>query len=159
VRGHPLRLSAVILAAAFIPASAAEPEWIPAGELRQVVLDATITGRYDNGEPYSEYHATDGRVFGHNNRVPNEEACWDIRGDQVCYYYAKGRARGEFCWRFQRLAGAGIRARLVERPREIIGVRQSGNPHGHSDNGKPWTCDPVTSENETLDGFSRYARR
>lgn len=150
---------ALLLAGLAADARGAEPEWVPPGELRRIVHDATITGHYDNGEPYSEYHAPDGRVLGHNNRVPNEEACWDIRGDQVCYYYSKGRALGEFCWRFQKLAGAGVRARLVDRSREIIGVRQSGNPHGHSDNGTAWTCDQVTSENKTFDATPRLARR
>jgi hypothetical protein len=150
---------AFALTVAAVPGLAAEPEWIPAGELRRVILDATITGRYDNGEPYSEYHAPDGRVLGHNNRVPNDEACWDIKGDRVCYYYSKGRALGEFCWRFQRLGAEGIRARLVDRAREIVGVRQAGNPHEHSDNGKPWTCDQLTSGIDGLERSARLARR
>jgi len=152
------RLMAALCLLVAMPAAAVEPEWLPASALRALIVDATVTGRYDNGEPYSEYHAPDGRVLGHNNRAPNEEACWDIKGDAVCYYYAKGRALGEFCWRFQRLGDAGIRARLVDRTREIVGVRQGGNPHAHTDNGKPWTCDPVTSERRTLDRH-RYARR
>jgi hypothetical protein len=142
-------------------AHAAEPEWIGAAELRQLVTGSTITGRYDNGEPYSEYHAPDGRALGHNNRSPNEEACWDIRDNTVCYYYAKGRAKGEFCWRFQRLGEAGIRASLIDKGRrEIIGIQQSGNPYDHTDNGKPWTCDPVTSERITPhEPATRHARR
>jgi len=151
-------MTALFLGLLCAQAQAAEPEWLPAGELRQLITDATITGRYDNGEPYSEFHAPDGRVLGHNNRVPNDEACWDIKGDAVCYYYAKGRALGEFCWRIQTLGGEGLRARLVDRTREIVGLRQGGNPHGHTDNGKPWTCDPVTSENRAFDRH-RYAGR
>ncbi len=150
--------AALLLGAMLLPLGAAESDWVSAADLRRLIVDTTITGRYDNGEPYSEYHAPDGRVLGHNNRVPNEEACWDVKGDSVCYYYAKGRALGEFCWRFQRLGGAGIRARLNDRTREIVGVRQNGNPHGHSDNGVPWTCDPVTSENRALER-TRQARR
>ncbi len=150
--------AALLLGAMLSPLGAAESDWVSAADLRRLIVDTTITGRYDNGEPYSEYHAPDGRVLGHNNRVPNEEACWDVKGDSVCYYYAKGRALGEFCWRFQRLGGAGIRARLNDRTREIVGVRQNGNPHGHSDNGTPWTCDPVTSENRALER-TRQARR
>ncbi len=103
--------AALLLGAMLLPLGAAESDWVSAADLRRLIVDTTITGRYDNGEPYSEYHAPDGRVLGHNNRVPNEEACWDVKGDSVCYYYAKGRALGEFCWRFQRLGGAGIRAR------------------------------------------------
>jgi hypothetical protein len=142
-------------------AFAAEPDWLPADELRTVITGNTITGRYDNGEPYSEYHAPDGRALGHNNREPNDNACWDIRGNAVCYYYAKGRARGEFCWRFQRLGDSGIRASLIDKGhREIIGIHQRGNPHDHSDNGRPWTCDPVTSQWEhPLEYATRLSRR
>jgi hypothetical protein len=154
-------LGALVLSAFGASAVKANDAWIPASDLRAIVTDTTITGHYNNGDPYSEYHAPDGRVFGHNNHVPNEEACWDIKGDQVCYYYAKGRARGEFCWRFQRLGERGIRAQLVDRPaRETIGIIRKGNPNDHSDNGKPWTCDPVTSERKTPHApASRYARR
>jgi hypothetical protein len=154
-------LAGLMAVASITPAPAAEEPWVPAGELRAIVTDTTITGRYNNGDPYSEYHAPDGRVFGHNNHVPNEEACWDIKGDQICYYYAKGRARGEFCWRVQRLGERGIRAQLVtNRNREIIGIARKGNPNDHSDNGKPWTCDPVTSERRTpREPASRYAHR
>lgn len=141
------------------PTHAAEPAWASGAELRELIFDATVTGRYDNGEPYSEYHAPDGRVLGHNNRVANDEACWDIRADRVCYYYSKGRALGEFCWRVERLGDSGIRARLVDRTREIVGVRQAGNPHGHSDNGNPWTCDQITSETRPIAPAHRTARR
>ncbi len=142
-------------------ALAGEPDWMTASALRGLITGNTITGRYDNGEPYSEYHAADGRALGHNNREPNDNACWDIRGNEVCYYYAKGRAKGEFCWRFQRLGDSGIRASLVDKGRrEIIGIHQNGNPHDHSDNGKPWTCDPVTSEKSTpRETTARLARR
>ncbi len=138
-----------------------EQNWVAASELRGLITGNTITGRYDNGEPYSEYHAADGRALGHNNREPNDNACWDIRSNEVCYYYAKGRAKGEFCWRFQRLGDSGIRASLVDKGRrEIIAIHQAGNPHGHTDNGKPWTCDPVTSRKITpREPDARHARR
>jgi hypothetical protein len=155
------KLSLLLLGLMANPALAAEPEWLPAAELRTLITGNTITGRYDNGEPYSEYHAADGRALGHNNREPNDNACWDIRDNTVCYYYAKGRARGEFCWRFQRLGDQGIRASLIDKGRrEIIGIHQRGNPHAHSDNGKPWTCDPVTSERDSpLEPATRLAHR
>ncbi|MCA3563062.1 MAG: hypothetical protein IOC90_11560 [Methylocystis sp.] len=160
-----LRCLGLALAAALslLPghASAADDIWVTGQDLRSLITGNTITGRYDNGQPYSEYHAVDGRVLGHNNREPNQEACWDLRGDRVCYYYAKGRARGEFCWQVQRIGANGIRARLLERgSREIIGLHSAGNPHGHTDNGQPWTCDPVTSERKTpRDHALRYAHR
>jgi hypothetical protein len=155
------RLAVLLFAMLGCAAHAAEDAWVSPTELRALITDNTITGRYNNGEPYSEYRAPDGRVLGHNNRVPNEEACWDIKADQVCYYYAKGRSRGEFCWRLQKLGEFGIRARLTDRSnREIIGVLRKGNPNDHADNGKPWTCDPVTSERMTPhEPAARYARR
>jgi hypothetical protein len=30
---------------------------------------------------------------------------------------------------------------------EATGLLQAGNPHGHSDNGKPWSCTPLQSRN------------
>jgi hypothetical protein len=154
--------AAIAVAVALLPTSvsASDDRWVTGQALRDLITGNTITGRYDNGQPYSEYHAPDGRVLGHNNREPNQEACWDMRADRVCYYYAKGRARGEFCWQVQRIGESGIRARLIDRgSREIIGVHSAGNPHGHSDNGLPWTCDPVTSERKAPHAPAlRYAR-
>ncbi|MGL4635080.1 MAG: hypothetical protein ACRCWF_03785 [Beijerinckiaceae bacterium] len=130
---------------------------------RALVEDATITGRYNGGQPYSEYHAPDGRVLGHNRRIINQNSCWDIRDSMVCYYYpVKDQPTRTFCWQFFKVGEAGVRATLVSPPSttEIIGLRQSGNPHGHSDNGKPWTCEPLSSEKKTpRDKGSRHAAR
>ena len=152
----------VMIMFALLPAQAGETNVLSGPILRELMTDNTVTGRYDNGESYSEYHAPDGRVFGHNNREPNENACWDLRQDMVCYYYAKGRAKGEFCWAIEALPAQGIRARLLKdnSQRTIIGIVQAGNPHGHSDNGKPWSCDPLSSENsKPHDSRTRHAAR
>ncbi len=157
------RMLALAVALGLQPSAllAADDTWVTGQALRDLINGNTITGRYDEGQPYSEYHAPDGRVLGHNNREPNQEACWDLRADMVCYFYAKGRARGEYCWQVQRIGAIGIRARLMGRDgREIIGLHSAGNPHGHSDNGLPWTCDAVTSQRNAPDDTAlRYARR
>jgi hypothetical protein len=41
-------------------------------DLRDLISDNTVTGRHDTGMAYSEWHAPDGRVYGHNNHVMNE---------------------------------------------------------------------------------------
>ena len=135
-----------------ITPSLATDATVAAPDIRALVDDMTITGRYNNGDPYSEYHAPDGRVLGHNRRRINSGSCWDIRDDTVCYYYpVKDKAPNTFCWQFQKIGSSGIRATLVRPPStiEIIGVLQPGNPYGHSDNGKPWSCEPLSSQKMT----------
>ena len=118
-------------------------------ELRQLISDSTVTGRHDTGMPYSEWHAPDGRVLGHNNRVANDNACWDIKDNAVCYYYNGGVSKGVFCWAFSRVSETGYRLRSVESGITATGLWQAGNPHDHSDNGKPWSCEPLSSHNMT----------
>jgi hypothetical protein len=152
-------LTIAALAAFATPATAADWGDMTGAELRAALSGNTVTGRHDDGMPYSEWHAPDGRVFGHNNRDPVEEGCWDIRGDQVCYYYAEGRIKGEFCWEFRKVGDSGFRLRSVGTGMQATGVLQRGNPHGHSDNGKPWTCEPLQSRNLSPRGGTRSAGR
>jgi hypothetical protein len=157
-----------VLAAAFAalaclaaPAAAVDEGWgtMSGAELRAALSGNTMTGRHDDGMPYSEWHAPDGRVYGHNNRDPVEEGCWDIRGSQVCYYYAQGRIKGEFCWEFRKVSDSGFRLRSVSTGMEATGILQRGNLHGHTDNGKPWTCEPLQSRNLSPRGGTRLAVR
>jgi hypothetical protein len=157
------RLAFCLAIASASPATA-EEGWgdVNGADLRKLLSGNTVTGRHDDGMPYSEWHAPDGRVFGHNNRERVDQGCWDIRGNQVCYYYAGGSITGEFCWEFRQLTASGYRLKLMNRPSrtEAAGVLQSGNPHAHSDNGKPWACEPLQSRNHTpRHGASRYAAR
>jgi hypothetical protein len=117
--------------------------------LRQLVSGHTVTGRHDTGMPYSEWHAPTGQVYGHNNREPNENACWDIKGNAVCYYYAGGASRGTYCWTFKRVAEGGYRLRSIENGVEASGIWQAGNLYDFSDNGKSWSCEPLSSQNLT----------
>lgn len=128
-----------------IAAASDERPVLDGRELRELLSGNTVTGRHDGGMPYSEYHAPDGRVFGHNNREPVDKGCWDTRGNEVCYYYAGGTVQGEFCWTFRRVAPTGYRLELPRTGTLAIGLWQPGNPHGHTDNGKPWVCTPLVS--------------
>ncbi len=114
-------------------------------DLRALVSGHTITGRHDTGMPYSEWHAPTGQVYGHNNREPNEQACWDIKDDAVCYYYAGGAARGTYCWSFRKVSETGYRLRSRDSGIEATGIWQAGNPYDFADNGKPWSCEPLSS--------------
>ena len=143
-------LGAVFACAALATAAATDDRRnLTGAELRALVSGHTVTGRHDTGMPYSEWHAPSGQVYGHNNHDPNDEACWDIRGDAVCYYYAGGQNRGTFCWTFRRVSATGYRLRSVENGVMASGVWEAGNRHGFDDNGKPWTCEPLSSENRT----------
>jgi hypothetical protein len=166
-KGAALTRTLAALALAAVTASAVSAQdatsWGDVGgaALRALLSGNTVTGRHDDGMPYSEWHAPDGRVFGHNNREPVDQGCWDIRGDQVCYYYAGGTIQGEFCWEFRKVTESGFRLKLMNQPSrvEATGLLQRGNPHGHSDNGKPWHCEPLQSRNMTPRGGTRLAAR
>jgi hypothetical protein len=130
------------------------------GQLRRALSGNTVTGRHDDGMPYSEFHSPDGRVFGHNNHEAVDNGCWDIRGDEVCYYYARGTIKGEFCWTFRQVTDSGLRLKSSQTGMEATGIVQAGNPYAHGDNGKPWICDPLQSRAITpRGGASRLARR
>jgi hypothetical protein len=140
--------------------SSDNPPLVDGDVLRDLISDNTVTGRHDTGMPYSEWHAPDGRVLGHNNHVMNEEACWDIKGDAVCYYYAGGAARGTFCWTFRKISQNGFRLQSVESGLGAAGLLQKGNPYNFGDNGKPWKCEPLSSHNMTpRDRLKRHAAR
>jgi hypothetical protein len=158
-----LTILAFVLVASCLSAAASE-RWgeMSGKELRDLLSDATLTGNHDNGMPYSEWHAPDGRVFGHNNRRAVDRGCWDISGDQVCYYYndtVEGRQPRVFCWEFRKVTVTGYRLKLMNTPSgiEATGIWQRGNPHGHSDNGKPWSCEPLQSRRPSPQNTTRLA--
>ncbi|MGL4241409.1 MAG: hypothetical protein ACRCTI_09900 [Beijerinckiaceae bacterium] len=154
-------LAVALATAASLPAAAADDSRMTADEVRELLSGNTLTGRYNNGNPYSEFHTPEGIVYGHNNRKPVERGCWEMRGDEACYYYAEDRQRGPFCWSFRRIGVVGYQATLRDKEHIfIIAVLQKGNPHGHSHNGKPWSCEPLQSQLLTpRDGRTRYASR
>jgi hypothetical protein len=143
-------LVAALAAAVTIPAAASDERGPVAGEaLRSIISGNTVTGRHDTGMPYSEWHAPDGRVFGHNNHETVERGCWDIKDNAVCYYYAGGTVKGVFCWTFNRVSDTGFRLKSTETGLGAIGLLQAGNPYNHTDGGKPWSCEPLSSQNMT----------
>jgi hypothetical protein len=149
---------AAVLAALPTPARAADEDVMSAAEVVELLTGNTLTGRYNNGTPYSEYHAPNGVVYGHNNRRPVVNGCWEMRGHLACYYYAEDRQRGPFCWSFRRLTSVGFQATLVDRDSvSIVAVLEKGNPRSHSDNGTPWTCEPLQSRRNTP--LERHALR
>jgi hypothetical protein len=159
-RGPKLAAAALALMAC-ASAMAADGDMLSAEEVVELLTGNTLTGQYSNGNPYSEYHAPNGVVYGHNNRRPVVNGCWDMRGNLACYYYAEDKQRGPFCWSFQRLGSAGYRATLLDKDHvQIVALLQKGNPHGHSHNGKPWACEPLQSRGPGVgDDRTRHAAR
>jgi hypothetical protein len=147
MRSASLLLAVVVLTVAPRAIALDEHPLVKEENLRDLISDNTVTGRHDTGMAYSEWHAPDGRVYGHNNYVANEEACWDVRGDAICYYYAGGAARGTFCWTFRKISETGYRLQSVESGLGAAGLLQGGNPYQFTDNGKPWKCEPLSSHN------------
>ena len=122
-----------------------------AGEaLRREVSGSTIAGfHFRTFMRFSEYHAPDGHIYGHNGGVPVDKGCWDVKDDEVCYYYEGDTLpQGTWCWTFHRLAKAG-QYRLEHRDTGglALGVREEGNPRNWGDNGKPWQCSGLVSQN------------
>jgi hypothetical protein len=114
-------------------------------EIRAEVSGNTLTGFNTSGVWFSEYHAPDGRIFGHNNGNPVIDGCWSVKGDEVCYAYARGRVEGTFCWRMSRGGSAGFRIRSTATLVTGIARLEAGNPHDHGDNGQPWDCTGLIS--------------
>lgn len=126
------------------PREAPAPRQVTGEELRREVTGNTLSGRHSSGMPYSEYHAPDGRVFGHNNHEPVQFGCWAIKGDEICYRYEGGNIPGVFCWKFFRAQG-GYTIYLPESGTVGTAKLEHGNPRNHTDQGKPWGCDALLS--------------
>lgn len=137
-----IALFAAVLAAAAAGITRAEEAEKPVSgeELRRILSGSTVWVVRQDLTVGDEYHLPDGRVFGFNGYETIENGCWDIVGDQVCYYYKDDWAKGvAHCWTFRR--AGGDRYHLAD-PRNYRGYgrREAGNPRNYSDNGKPWEC-------------------
>lgn len=128
-----------------MPRATIEGKPLTGDELRALVTGNTVSGRHDSGMPYSEFHSPDGRVFGHNNHDPVRDGCWQVRGDSVCYSYARGKAPGLFCWQFYHASDGNYRILLPSSGTMGSATVARGNPEQHTDNGKPWTCQALLS--------------
>lgn len=129
--------------AAFAGPCAAEP--LTGAQLQAEVSGNTLTGYNTSGVVFSEYHAPDGRILGHNNSEVVVDGCWQVRDDAVCYYYARGTRPGVFCWRFERAGPSGYSIASTESAVTGVTRLEPGNPRGHSDGGVPWACEGLTS--------------
>lgn len=156
-------LSWLLLGAALLGARSAIAENLSGADLVRELSDNTLTG-FNGSLWFSEYHASDGRVFGHNASVQNEDACWKVRGDAICYYYPRERGkpqseRVEYCWHLERAGADGYKITPVGRNMSGIVRREAGNPRNHSDNGRAWTCDALISRLAPERPFSLAARQ
>jgi hypothetical protein len=143
-------------------ASLANDEWLTGKELRQAFSGNTLSGFNDEFQRFSEWHAPDGRVLGQNDGEHVENGCWDVKNDQICYYYSSGSAPGEFCWRIRLESGGRVQQTMTtpEPGFRAYGNLTSGNPQNHSENGKSWTCQPLSSEKRSPnEPTARHARR
>lgn len=125
-------------------------------ELRAELSGNTLSGYNTSGVVFSEYHAPDGRIFGHNNGEPVVEGCWDIKDDGVCYYYARSRRSGTYCWRYRRLSAQGYALESFDTMVTGTARLDPGNPHGHTGGSETWTCEGLVSG---LDGRLRSLAR
>lgn len=127
---------------------------VTGAELQREIVGNTLSGRHASGMTYSEFHAPDGRIYGHNNKVPVRDGCWVIRKDEVCYTYDKGPVPGVFCWRFYRAQG-GYTIYLPTSGTVGTAKLEAGNPHRHDDGGAPWSCEALLSMNDTTQSTKR----
>ena len=139
-----LAAALMLQAATNSPAKAAER--LSGEDIRRVFEGNTVSGRYNNGMPFSEYHHADGRASGHNRHVPNRDACWTTTPDAVCYYYGAPEQRRTYCFTVERSGDLYV---LRNRPSgRINGIAtiERGDPHGYATSAKIWTCDGLISQ-------------
>lgn len=139
---------AILIFFLFAPVAGAQAEPLSGDDLRREVSGTTIAGIHLNTRMmFSEYHSPDGRIFGHNGGARVDHGCWDVQGDEVCYYYAgEELPRGTWCWTFQKLANPNeYKLYHARSDTTAVANRREGNPDNWSDNGKPWQCTPLMS--------------
>lgn len=144
------RLSLILLVLAPFGAGFAVGQPLSGADLVRELSDNTLTG-FNGSLWFSEYHAPDGRVFGHNGGRPNQDACWKVRGDAVCYYYPRSRrdepdGTVEFCWHLERAGANGYEIAPVDRAEGGVARLEPGNVRRHTDGGRAWTCEALISE-------------
>ncbi|TCR64831.1 hypothetical protein [Bosea sp. BK604] len=142
-----LALSALIGAPAPVQAQSAKPaERLSGEQLRRQFEGNTVGGRFLSGKLFSEYHDPNGQAVGFNGTVPNTDACWIIRGDQICYYYGPLEQRRVHCYRAQPIGKLLYMHHTTDPRSNALVTSEPGNPRHHSDNGKPWYCDGLISQ-------------
>lgn len=115
-------------------------------EIRDLFTESTVAGVYVNGGPFSEYHAADGRALGDNGRTFNIDACWNVDKDNVCYHYGPAKDRRTYCFTVEK-NGDSLNLRIADSGRlNAVASVEKGNPGGHSDGGRRWSCDDLMSK-------------
>ena len=150
-----LAVMVILLGGSAMPASAAER--LSGEAIRQLFEGNTVSGRYNNGRPFSEFHHRDGRATGHNRNVPNHDACWTTTQEAVCYYYGPHETRRTYCFTVER--SGQLYVLRTQREGRINGIAtiEPGDPHGHTGKVPAWNCDGLISRRP--DGATRLAGR
>jgi len=140
-----LVFGASVVAGSFLPAPLAA-QTLTGQEIRELFTESTVAGVYVNGGPFSEYHAADGRALGDNGRTFNIDACWNTDKDNVCYHYGPAKDRRTYCFTVEK-NGDSLSLRVADSGRlNAVASVEKGNPGGHSDGGRRWSCDDLMSK-------------
>ena len=114
-------------------------------EIKDMFTGNTIAGVYVGGGPFSEYHAPDGRALGDNGLQINIDACWNVDQDRVCYHYGPYKDRRTYCFSVEK-TGDKISLRVSDTGKlNALANIEPGNPKGHGDGGRRWSCDDLLS--------------
>jgi hypothetical protein len=145
---RPRGVSLALLVA--LSGQAVAAERLNSEQLREEITGNTLTGFNTSGVVFSEYHAPDGRVFGHNNGVPVVDGCWAIRGDAICYYYnGQKPLPAAFCWHYDRAGAKGYRITSVDLRITGAARLEPGNPRNHNEGERSWVCEGLISRLRT----------
>lgn len=148
---RPLLLIPLLVAFAWTGSATAQQ--VSGADLVRELSGNTLTG-FNGSLWFTEYHAPDGRVFGQNGGYVNQDSCWKVRGDAVCYYYPRRNEqneRTEFCWHFERAGQDGYKIMAVGRGGSGFARLAPGNAQDRTDNGRAWTCDALVSQHQPRD--------
>lgn len=142
-----MRLAVVIAGLLALPVPSTAAERLSGEAIRQAFEGNTVSGRYTySGKYFTEFHVADGRALGHNGRIENTDACWITRANEICYYYGPPRDRRVHCFTVE-LNGRLYTLRNASNGQvNAFAAVEPGNPHAHTDNGKPWACDGLISQ-------------
>ncbi|RDJ22916.1 hypothetical protein DWF00_06000 [Bosea caraganae] len=141
-----MRLAVAIAALLALPAPSLAVETLTGAQIRQAFEGNTVSGRGIRGNPFSEYHDAGGQAYGNNGLVENDDGCWTVRADEICYYYGPPSARVVSCFTIE-LTGRLYALRSTANGKvDALAAVEPGNPRGHSDRGKPWVCDGLISQ-------------
>lgn len=118
-------------------------ETLSGPQIREIFTGNTVGGVYVGGNPFSEFHAADGRVLGDNGYTLNVDACWNTDGDRVCYHYGPKEDRRTYCFKVE-INDASYNLRVADTGRlNAVASVEKGNPQRHGDGGKRWSCDDL----------------